>query len=317
MPLSRHLLPQLTGRLCLTDGGLETTLVYHDGVNLPCFAAFPLLETPEGRDRLFAYFRPYLELARKYAAGFIIDTPTWRANSDWGKALGYSADDLARISGDAVRFVKALAGRLATERTPVIANGVVGPRGDGYKVEGPMTVKEAEGYHDAQVAAFAEAGADMVSAITMTHPEEAIGIAKAAAWRDMPVVISFTVETDGHLPSGHSLRAAIEQVDTATGSSPIYYMINCAHPLHFEDALAEGGAWRERIRGIRANASTKSHAELDAATELDVGDSADLALRYGALRRRLKDLCVVGGCCGTDHRHLAAICETCLEQAAA
>ena len=207
----------------------------------------------------------------------------------------------------------------ATQETPIVLNGVLGPRGDGYRADARMSADEAQGYHAAQIEAFRDGEADMISAITMTYPEEAVGIARAAKAAGLPAAISFTVETDGRLPSGDTLQAAIEQVDRATANAPAYYMINCAHPLHFEDALAAGEAsgdpWVHRIRGIRANASTMSHAELDAMTELDSGDPADLGRRYRALRRRLPGVCVMGGCCGTDHRHIAAICEACVAPA--
>ena len=178
-----------------------------------------------------------------------------------------------------------------------------------------MSVDQAAAYHRAQIEVFAASEADMVSAITMTSVAEAVGIALEAREADLPVVVSFTLETDGRLPSGQPLGSAILETDAATGAHPAYYMINCAHPSHFESALAEQEPWIKRLRGLRANASTKSHAELDAATELDVGDPVDLARRYAGLRRRLPDIAVFGGCCGTDHRHIAAICEACIEEA--
>jgi homocysteine S-methyltransferase len=316
MAPSNGSLPQLGGGLFLSDGGLETTLVFLHGVDLPSFAAFPLLGSEEGRDRLRRYFRPYLETAAAHRTGFVLDTPTWRANADWGATLGYSPDALAIVNRDSVAFARDLGSDHAGAAGPVVINGVLGPRGDGYKAAGRMSAAEAEAYHRPQVEAFRAAGADMASAVTMTDPAEAIGIARAAAAAGLPAAISFTVETDGRLPSGDSLKAAIEAVDAATGASPAYYMINCAHPTHFEDALAAGGGWLDRIRGVRPNASALSHAELDAATELDPGDPADLARRTRDLRSRLKGLCVLGGCCGTDHRHVAAICEACLGGAA-
>jgi homocysteine S-methyltransferase len=308
----RNALPQLSGEIFLADGGLETTLVFLEGIDLPAFAAFPLITHDQGRDALRRYFRPYLDMAAARRTGFVLDTPTWRANTDWGEKLGYSREALARINRDSVAFALELKSACASAAAPIVVNGVLGPRGDGYKVETRMTAAEAERYHHPQVEAFRAGGADMVSAITMTYPEEAIGIARAAAANGMPAVISFTVETDGKLPSGDTFQAAIEAVDRATGGAPAYYMVNCAHPLHFEGALAAGGPWLDRIRGLRANASTMSHAELDAATELDTGAPVDLGRRYRDLRQRLKGLCVLGGCCGTDHRHVAAICEACM-----
>jgi S-methylmethionine-dependent homocysteine/selenocysteine methylase len=147
----------------------------------------------------------------------------------------------------------------------------------------------------------------MVSAITMTYPEEAIGVVQAAQDAGLPAAVSFTVETDGRLPSGQAIDEAIEQADAETDGAPAYFMINCAHPTHFADALEAGAPWLERIGGIRANASRLSHAELDEAEELDDGDPDDLAARYAALRPRLPALRVVGGCCGTDERHIDAI----------
>jgi homocysteine S-methyltransferase len=265
----------------------------------------------EGRDTLRSYFHPYLELARTRRRGFVLDTATWRANADWGEKLGYSAADLNEVRHAAIAFAQELRWDYATPSVPVVINGVLGPRGDGYRIDTRMSAGEAQVYHAPEIEDFHDSGADMVSAITMTYPEEAVGIVRAAQEREVPVVVSFTVETDGRLPSGDTLRDAITQVDSATGSGPAYYMINCAHPTHFDHVLATPAAWLDRIRGLRANASCLSHDELDAATELDAGDPADLGQQYRSLRQRLPKLHVLGGCCGTDHRHIAAICEAC------
>jgi homocysteine S-methyltransferase len=297
----------MSGQLILTDGGLETTLIFLEGVDLDHFAAFPLLDEAGGRDVLRAYFAPFLALAREHDAVFQLDTPTWRANRDWGALLGYDAAGLDRINRDAVGFARELAAAEAPD-VAVRVNGAMGPRGDGYVVEQRMDADEAARYHADQVGSFAAAGADVVSAVTMTYPEEAIGVARAAADAGLPALISFTVETDGRLPDGTALGAAIEAVEAATGGSPEAYMINCAHPTHFDAVVAEGDpAWRGRIAGLRANASRMSHAELDAAEELDAGDPGDLAQRYVALREQLPELTILGGCCGTDRRHVAAI----------
>jgi homocysteine S-methyltransferase len=306
----RDRLPQLGGQIFLTDGGLETTLVFLEGVELPLFAAFPLLETDVGRAQLQRYFAPYLDIARKHGVGMIADTATWRANADWGAKLGYNADQLAEINRRAVAEAAALR-ELASDVT-IVVNGVIGPRGDGYSADTQMSAAAAELYHFAQIEVFAQSSADMVSAITMTYPEEAIGVARAAKRAGMPCAISFTVETDGRLPSGTDLGAAIERTDREASGAAAYYMINCAHPAHFCDALPPGAAWLDRIRGVRANASTMSHAELDNATRLDSGDPDDLSRHYIELRRRLKNLNVLGGCCGTDHRHVGAIVAACL-----
>jgi S-methylmethionine-dependent homocysteine/selenocysteine methylase len=300
-------LPQLSAdRVFLTDGGLETSLIFHHGQDLPAFAAFPLLEDERGRATLREYFGPFLAIAREQGSGFVLDAVTWRANPDWGAELGYDAAALDRINREAVAFARELRDEADLEG-PVVIDGVVGPRGDGYVVDTAMSPEEAERYHAAQIGSFAVAGADMVSAITMTYADEAIGIARAGAACGMPVAISLTVETDGRLPSGQPLGEAIGEIDGATSGSPAYYMINCAHPSHFAHVLEGDGAWLDRVAGLRANASAKSHAELDEAEELDDGDPAGLGADYAALRPRLRNINVLGGCCGTDERHIAAI----------
>jgi homocysteine S-methyltransferase len=307
----RKALPQMNGGVFLTDGGLETSLVFLAGVELPHFASFPLITTEAGREKLRKYFSPYLELAKLKKVGFILDTPTWRASPDWAAKLGFLPDMLIAANRLSVDFLVRLRNDHDGLVEPLIINGVIGPRGDGYKVETRMSIAEAEAYHALQIKVFSESDADMVTAVTINYADEALGILHAARRHGMPLVVSFTVETDGRLPSGESLREAIERVDRASGNYPLYYMINCAHPEHFEDVLS-AGPWLRRIGGLRANSSTKSHAELDAATELDIGDPRNLAHRYSVLRGKLPNLVVLGGCCGTDHRHLAAISDACL-----
>jgi len=300
-------LPQLVGdRVFLTDGGLETSMIFHHGLDLPHFASYKLLEDERGRRALREYFSRFLEVARERGAGFVLDTTTWRSNRDWGALLGDDAEALDAINRAAVEFARALR-REHAGTAPVLVNGVLGPRGDGYVVREAMSAQEAEDYHSAQVRSFAAAGADMVSAITMTYADEATGIARAAAAAGIPVAISFTVETDGRLPSGQALGEAIEQVDAETGGSVAYFMVNCAHPSHFEHVVAHGGDWKDRIAGLRANASTLSHAELDEAEELDEGDPVELGRGYAALRTHLRNVTVLGGCCGTDQHHVAAV----------
>ena len=298
-------LPQLTASSpFVTDGGLETRLMFQDGVELPEFAAFPLLADDAGRATLRNYYAPYVEIAERLGTGIVLDTPTWRANLDWAARLGFDGTRLTAFNEQAVGLLDGL--RAEHPGVTGVVNGVIGPRGDGYVVEARMSPTEAAAYHGLQARAFAEAGADMISAITMTYADEAIGIARAAQAVGLPSVISFTVETDGRLPSGQPLDEAITAVDDATGGAPAYYMVNCAHPTHFLPALERGAAWLGRIKGVRANASRLSHAELDAAEELDRGDIGELADLYRELAAIL-DLRVVGGCCGTDHDHVGAV----------
>jgi homocysteine S-methyltransferase len=307
----RRSLPQLGSQLFLTDGGLETTLIFHNGIDLPHFASFDLLRTAAGRAMLHDYFLPYIETARKAGLGFILESPTWRANPEWAAKMGYSREALAAVNRDAIDLMAELRFNFETPGMPMVVSGNIGPRGDGYVAGAEMTSEAAAEYHDDQVKVFADSDADMVAAFTMTNVNEALGVVMAAQRHRMPVAIAFTVETDGRLPSGHSLAEAIAAVDGATGNGPAYYMINCAHPTHFEGTLAGGGAWTSRIRGIRANASKRSHAELDCAPDLDAGDPVELGRQYRDLMRAFPQMRVVGGCCGTDHRHVAHICASC------
>jgi S-methylmethionine-dependent homocysteine/selenocysteine methylase len=311
MPRYRDALPQLAGKLFLTDGGLETTLVFHDGRDLPCFAAFVLMKDATGRDRLRDYFMLYAAIARAKGTGFVLETPTWRASRDWGEKLGYTPAELDWTNRASIALLTSIRNEMETADTPVVVSGQIGPRGDGYVPGVAMSVSQAEAYHAEQIASFAATDADLVTAITMNYVEEAIGVAKAAEAARIPSVISFTTETDGRLPPGDTLKEAIEAVDAETNGAPAYYMVNCAHPTHFADVLAVAEPWTKRIRGIRANASTCSHAELDAATELDDGDPAAFGFEYRDILTRLPHINVLGGCCGTDHRHVEAVARSC------
>jgi len=308
----RKRLPQCDGRLFLTDGGIETTLIFLEGLELPHFAAFDLLRDRAGWAALRKYFERYVQIAIENRVGFVLESATWRASADWGDKLGYSKQALAEANRDGIALLAELRKQYESGATPMVISGCLGPRGDGYDPGQVMGVKEAQDYHAEQVAVFSDTEADMVSAITMTNVNEAIGLTRAAVAAHMPVAISFTVETDGKLPTGQNLEDAIDAVDAATASAPAYYMINCAHPTHFDGALAKGGAWLERIGGLRANASVKSHAELNDSTELDSGNPREFGMQYRALRKLLPRLTVLGGCCGTDHRHVEAICTACL-----
>jgi len=304
----RRSLPQLNGRVLLTDGGMETTLVFHERIDLPCFASFPLLETDEGSAAMTRYFEPYLAVARRLGTGFLLEANTWRANPAWGAKLGYSLDDLAEANRRAIRFVEEIRRREEADGRPFVLSAPIGPEGDAYDPASRMSADAAERFHSWQVGILADTAADLVTGLTLTYVEEAIGIVRAAAASGMPAAVSFTVETDGRLPTGQPLAEAIEQVDRETAGAAAYFMVNCAHPTHFLPTLEGPGPWH-RVLGIRANASTKSHAELDESEELDDGDPAELAREYLAIGERLDHLTVLGGCCGTDHRHIASVAD--------
>jgi S-methylmethionine-dependent homocysteine/selenocysteine methylase len=308
----RNHLPQLSGDLFITDGGMETTLIFHEGWELPEFASFDLLKHEAGYQAIQKYFRTYCNLAKNYGVGSILESATWRANPDWGNKLGYNSAELADINRKAIELLQDIRQEWETEQSQIVLSGCIGPRGDGYIPTAAMTVAEAADYHRPQIEVFRDTEADLVTAMTINYVEEAIGIVQAAQAANMPVVISFTVETDGKLPTGQSLKEAIDRVDAETGNAPVYYAINCAHPTHFADVLTAGEAWVSRIRGIRANSSSRSHAELNEAPDLDEGNPTELGQQYRDLRSKFPNFNVLGGCCGTDDRHVEAICKACL-----
>jgi homocysteine S-methyltransferase len=307
MSTNRVPLPQTTGRMMLTDSGIETDVIFGAGRDLPAFALFPLLGDDEGQAILDRYYRDHLAVAAEHDVGYVLETPSWRSNSDWAQSLGYGQEASDALDRAGVAFMIAIRDSSPAVHGPMPLSGLLGPRGDGYQVGTVMTADEARQYHRHQVQVLADAGCDLISACTLTYADEGLGIALAARDCAIPVVLYFTVETDGRLPDGSSLRGAIEAIDTETGDYVSYYGINCAHPDHIAPVLDDEGDWLRRIGALRGNASRMSHAELDEMTELDSGDPADLAHHYLRLMRALPNVTVLGGCCGTDVRHIRAI----------
>jgi homocysteine S-methyltransferase len=291
----------------LTDSGIETDIVFNAGRELPAFAAFPLLDDDDGRAILDRYYREHLAVAEERGLGYVMETPTWRSNPDWGASLGYTQEQLDAFDIAGVEFLRAIRAARPDWVGPTVLSGNLGPRGDGYLVGSAMTGEEARAYHAHQVGVFSAAGCDLVSVLTLTYAAEGLGIAQAARDAGVPVVLYFTLETDGRLPDGTKLRDAIAAIDASTDGYVAYYGINCAHPDHMVPALVDGGSWIDRVCAIRANASRMSHAELDQMEELDSGDPGELAADYARLRELLPHATVFGGCCGTDVSHVGAI----------
>ena len=307
MTTFRNGLPQLDGALFLTDAGLETDLIFNKGIEIREFAAHTLLTDPVGRAALTEYLRGFLALARDLGTGFVLDTQTWKAHPHWADDLGATETDLAGANRDAVAYVAGLRAEFADNAAPVVLNGLIGPRGDAYAPEAAIAAGEAEEYHATQIGWLAGTDIDMVTALTFTQSNEAIGAVRAACAVGLPIVVSFTVETDGALPTGETLERAIDWVDAATNGAAAYFMVNCAHPDHFSHVVNHGGTWVHRIRGLRCNASRMSHAELDNAEVLDDGDPEELADGYRRLLDAMPWINVLGGCCGSDLRHVTKI----------
>ncbi|MEO1248669.1 MAG: homocysteine S-methyltransferase family protein [Pseudomonadota bacterium] len=302
----RHALPQLSGNIFLTDADIETDLIFNHGVEIPKFAAHTLLSDENGRQAVQRYLRGFLSLARDRGTGFILDSQTWKAHPHWAAHLGAAAEDLRPVNHDAIALISGLREEFANNAAPIVLNGVIGPRGDAYAPEELISPDESQRYHAQQIGWLAETDVDMVTALTFTQSGEAIGVVRAAQGAGLPVVISFTVETDGRLPSGQPLSEAVEAVDQATRNGPAYYMVNCAHPDHFAGDLTDS-SWGRRIRGLRCNASRMSHAELEACEMLDDGNPRELATQYRAIRMALPWMNVFGGCCGSGLRHVTQI----------
>jgi len=305
-------LPQQNGKICLTDGGLETDFVFNKQIDLPEFASYDLLRTEQGYSSLYNYFSVYAKLAQRYQLGLILETPTWRANPSWGEKIGDSADTLHLVNQKAVELLEQIRENFETNNTPIIISGCIGPRGDGYNPELFMSAAQAQTYHSQQMASFAESSVDMVAALTLNYVDEAIGISLSAKAHKLPVCISFTVETNGRLPTGETLEQAIQTVDEETNHYPNYFMINCAHPTHFQRSL-DNQTCKSRLKGLRANASSCSHAELDEAENLDDGNPRELGKQFAELRSQFPQINIIGGCCGTDHRHIEQIALCCTQ----
>lgn len=304
----RNALPQLSGRPYLTDAGIETDLIFNHGIAIREFASHTLLETKEGRDAITSYLRGFISLAAEMGVGYILDSQTWKAHQHWADDLGASTDELRKANVESIKFISKIRAESTANAEPIVLNAIIGPRGDAYAPDRLHAADEAEAYHRTQLEWLADTDADMVTALTFTQSEEAIGIVRAAKSVSLPIVVSFTVETDGKLPTGEALSSAIAAVDRATDNGPAYFMINCAHPDHFSGVL-EPGAWTSRIKGIRCNASRKSHAELDESESLDDGNPTELAGQYRVISERLPSLSVFGACCGADLRHVREIAK--------
>lgn len=304
----RNALPQLSGDLFLADAGIETDLIFNHGVEIREFASHTLLPNPTSREIVANYFRGFLSLAKNFDAGFILDSQTWKAHLHWAEDLGTTEQELCLANKDSIAFIAELRDEYSTNSKPIVLNGVIGPRGDAYAPEARVAAVEAEEYHAKQIAWLAETEVDMVTATTFTQSDEAIGVVQAARSADLPIVISFTVENDGRLPTGQPLDEAINAVDDATNAAAAYFMVNCAHPDHFFDVLDDSD-WARRIRGLRCNASRLTHAELDECEVLDDGDPEELANQYKSIAASMPWLNVFGGCCGSDLRHVAEIAK--------
>jgi S-methylmethionine-dependent homocysteine/selenocysteine methylase len=297
---------QREGQLFLTDGGIETEIMYKWGFELPHFAMYPLLDNPDAMSAVRAMYRRYLDVVAKHRLSALMGGLDYRASPDWGALLGYSPEALAEANLRSIAFLRELADEYADDIPQILIAGYVGPRGDAYQTNRTITAAEAEDYHAVQLATLKAADVDLAWALTFNNIPEAIGVARAAARIGVPLAISFTLDTTSRLSSGPSLARAVETVETETDGAPAFYSLNCSHPVEFEPALTPGG-WTERVRGFRPNASRMDKIALCKLGHLEEGDPVELGRLMGTLARRYPHMDVWGGCCGTGDVHLDQI----------
>lgn len=298
---------QKAGTIYLTEGGQETEVMYRHGFELPEFAMFPLLDNPAALNVMREMYQRYLDVAARHGCVALMGGLDYRASPDWGRKIGLSDQQLADYQQRAIAFLRDVAAPYVGQLPGVMFVGCIGPRGDAYSLNQTMTEEEAEEYHSFQLAGLKAAGVDLAMAMTFNNVPEAVGIARAAARADLPLEISFTLDSNHRLKSGPSLKSAIETVDFLAGEDrPDFYGINCSHPLEFSPAL-EPGTWTRRIRSLRPNAAMMDKQSLCALGHLEEGDPVSLGSLMGMLARGHPHVDMWGGCCGTWDKHLEHI----------
>lgn len=303
-------LPQLTSsKLFLTEAGIETTLIYRKNINLPSFSTLPLLSTEEGTENLLSIYQDYINTALTHSTGIVLETRTWRGSPAWASKLGLSTSQVLNLNRAAVTILRDLRHGAETPSTPIVISGTLGTLQDAYQDStGTVSITLAQENYRSQVHVLAQEGVDMLSIMTVTNLNEAIAAVTVAREFNLPIHVSFSIETNGRLQGGRTVDDVIREVDHLTESYTTYFGVNCAHPRHIMAALqGVSKEVRSRIGSIRGNASLKSHQELDNTLVLDRGDVSVYVGEFDGLLNILPELKVVGGCCGTDEEHLDAL----------
>lgn len=294
-----------TAPLILTEGALIERLRRDPTVALdPSILHAGFIYEERGREALHRLYRQYLDIGAAFDLPTMVCTPTWRANPERLRQAGLAHRD---VNGDALRFVASIRDECGVYATRVFVGGLLGCAGDAYKPEEGLSADEADAFHGAQARALAEAGADFLLAATLPNVEEAHGLAMAMAKCRVPYVLSFVLGRDGRLLDGTPLHDAAIRIDEAVSPRPLFYMVNCVYPTVFEAAL-ESAASRSRdvvtrVVGLQANASAKSPEELEGLSSVDADPPEVLGDGMARVYRRFGTK-ILGGCCGTDHRHI-------------
>ncbi len=298
--------PRRPGLSWLTEGGIETEIMYKWGHDMPHFAMFPLLERAAAAADIRGMYRRYLDVAARHGFAALIGGFDYRASPDWGALLGYSDEGLAEANLRSIDFLRGLAREYRDGLPDARIAGYVGPRGDAYSLNRTITEDEAAEYHAVQLATLKRAGVDLAWAVTFNNPAEARGVVRAAREIGVPLALSFSLTSSSRLASGQTLAEAVQSVDAASDGYPAFYALNCSHPLEFEPALTPG-AWQDRLRCIRPNAARIDKIALCKLGHLEEGDPHELGRQMADVARRFPQMDIWGGCCGTCESHLEEI----------
>lgn len=273
----------------------------------PLLVNAPLIYDADGSAALRQIYRDYLAIGHRHALPLLLLAPTWRANPDRLAMSRFAGRD---VNGDAVRFVRNIRDAWGDYARFVYVGGLMGCRGDAYKPHEGLTREDARRFHATQASALAAAGADYLLASTMPAVAEAVGMAEALAATGCPYLVSFIIRPSGHVLDGTPLDDAIRRVDDAVARSPVGFLVNCVHSSTVEAALETTGGQRVvssgRLLGVQANTSSKRPEELDGLETLDAEAAAEFCVGMCRVRDRF-GLYALGGCCGTDDTHIAAL----------
>lgn len=266
-----------------------------------------LIYQEKGRATLAAIYRQYLDIGRRYTLPLLLSTPTWRAGRDRIAQAGLAGRD---VNGDNTRFLAELRNSYAVYAQQVAICGLMSCRGDAYRPAEAMTTQAAGGFHAWQADALAAAGVDLLLAATLPALSEALGLARAQAATGLPYLISFVARPEGTLLDGTPLNVAIASIDSAITPRPLAYLINCTHASIFRSAMRHQSnsspLVRERVIGLLANTAALSPEELDDRHQLVEEVPETFGSSVSALHREL-GMKVLGGCCGTDQRHIECL----------
>ena len=305
-----------SGRPILTEGAMVERIRRHPAVRLdPDIAHAGLIYSAEGRKTLGDIYRQYLSIGQRHNLPMLTLAPTWRANPERTARAGCGPVD--KLNSDCVEFLKEICTEFGAYQERLYVAGLLGCRHDAYKPAEALNADAAEQFHAPQVKALAASRVDFIKAATLPAVSEALGIARAIAQTGIPCVLSFVIRPDGNVLDGTPLQKAVAQIDNETDQAPIFYMVNCVHPSVFMEAMStetgSDGNLSERVIGFQGNTSSKSPEELDNLPYLDTTAPEPFAELMLRIHRTLGTR-ILGGCCGTDNRHVEMVATLLAEE---